>query len=90
MPPKPLTLSPKEQLVFEMRLAIAAKRPMDAIDAAKSFLGDSKKAATADTGLAFLICTAYREALVPLRKAKLPQIPHNQADVSTVASIQII
>ena len=88
MPPKPLAIPAKEKLVFDMRLAIAAKRPIDAIDAAKAFVDDPKTASTIDTAVAYLICTAYRTALAPLRKAKLPSIPNGPADVVTVASMQ--
>jgi len=89
MPPKKPGISEQARIIFEMRLSLAANRPLDAIDLGRKYLNDQKLSRDLETPLAFLICTSFREALRPLRKCKKPKSAP-PATAESVAALQLL
>jgi 14-3-3 protein len=76
----------QQQVEYKMRLALEAKRPMDAIEAAEQLLVDTK---SVTIQVAFLICASYRAAINPLRKLETSK-HEPPADAASVASLQLM
>jgi hypothetical protein len=88
MPPKKLAITQKDRISFEAKLAIAANRALDAIEVTVQFLADPKLVKDLDASFAFLVCTAFREAIQPLRRCKKPTA-RSPATAQSVAALQL-